>query len=112
MAAAMPMNTPYAKNPVVTCCSQSHGCPIVRVTTSENTETVNPIRHVPQSTISAASTGSSAAHFRCRWRRRTSGAWATRALLHLADHVEELHRVGTELLRELVLDRLGGLHEA
>ena len=31
----MPRNTPQAKNAVVTCCSHSHGAPIVRVTTSQ-----------------------------------------------------------------------------
>ena len=39
---------------------------MVRVTTSRSTETVKPMMLAPQSTINAASSGSSALHF--RWR--------------------------------------------
>src|ERR1051325_3588640 len=83
---------------------------MVRVTTSQRTANVNPAIDTPHSTMRTASTGSSAVHFRCRWRCRTSGV--TRRLLHLADHVEDLHRVRAQLLRELVLDGLRRLHEA
>src|SRR5262245_8224519 len=93
---------------------------------------------MPHSTMSAASTGSSAFHLRCRcstrtrWStinpsraraRRDSGGGpggppperivrSTAGLFHLADELEDLHGVRTELLRELVLDRLGRLHES
>ena len=38
VAVAMPMNTPQAKKPVVTSCSQSQGEPSSRVTTSRRTD--------------------------------------------------------------------------
>ena len=68
----MPMNTPQAKKPVVTSCSHSHGRPISRVTTSQNTESVKPAIDSPHRTISTPSSGSSAFHFRCEWRAMTS----------------------------------------
>ena len=66
VAAAMPTNTPHAKNAVVTCCSHSHGAPSVRVTTSQNTVSVNMKMHTPHRTISTASSTSNAFHL--RWR--------------------------------------------
>src|SRR5262245_56918457 len=141
----MPMNTPYAKKPVVTCWSHSQGYPIVRVTTSHSTERVNPVIETPHRTMSTASAGSRAFHLRCRWRSSTRTRWSTinpprssarwmrrrrrstgtaaavrcgsrpprrrERLLHLTNQLEDLHRVRAELLGELVLDRLGRLHE-
>src|SRR5262245_60795700 len=86
---------------------------MVRVTTSRNTDSVKPTMLTPHSTMSTASSGSSAFHLRCRWRCRTSARGSTGArLLGLADELEDLHRVRAELGRELVLDGLGRLHEA
>ena len=73
VAAAMPMKMPQAKKPVVTSCSQRNGSPSLRVTTSRKTEKVNPAMEIPQSTIRTCSSGSSAFHFRWRWRAITSG---------------------------------------
>ena len=44
---------PQAKKPVVTCCSQSHGSPMSRVTTSRSTEPVKPTIETPHRIISA-----------------------------------------------------------
>src|SRR5262245_22255505 len=137
VAAAIPMKTPQAKNPVVTSCSQRIGSPNVRVTTSTNTEKVNPAMETPQSTIRTCSSGSSACHFRWRWRAITSdglaknspqcqrqhsyGWWrigstdrtqATIGSFYVANELENLHGVRTELLGKLVLNRLGIGHEA
>src|SRR4051794_39190696 len=111
----MPMKTPQGKKPVVTCCSHSHGACSSRVTTSRNTEPVKPMIDTPHRTIRPASTGSSAFHFRCRWRGRTRlrlltgtrGRSAVRRSLHVANEVEDLDGVRPELLGEAVLDRLG-----
>src|SRR5262245_23101645 len=133
VAAAMPMNTPQAKKPVVTSCSQSHGAPSSRVTTSQNTESVNPKMDTPQSTMSSCSSGSSAFHFRWRWRSTTSESFKASSrsgkpratallapspvvdlagqLLYVANQLENLHRVGSELLGKLILDRGRGLDE-
>src|SRR5262245_34519211 len=117
----MPMNTPQAKNPVVTCCSHSHGAPISRVTTSRKTEPVKPMIDTPHSTINPASSGSSAFHLRWRWSWRTSDrllmttrTWQERwpGSLHVAHEAEDLDGVRAELLGELVLDGGGGLGEA
>src|SRR5882757_1487837 len=117
----MPMNTPQAKKPVVTCCSHSHGAPISRVTTSRNTEPVKPMINAPHSTIRPASSGSSAFHLRWRWRWRTRlrslttrirGTRGAGRLLHVAHELEDGHGVGSQFLGELVLDRLRGLGEA
>ena len=62
----MPMKTPQARNAVVTCCSHNQGVPRVRVTTSQNTASVNMKMHMPHNTISVASSLSKALHF--RWR--------------------------------------------
>src|SRR5215510_6496737 len=136
VATAIPMNTPQAKKPVVTSCSQRNGLPTVRVTTSRNTENVKPAMETPHSTIRTCSSGSSARHFRWRWRATTSGrlaksspkrqvacdgrrrfraaarAAATIGSFDVANEFENLHRVRTELLGELVLDWLGSCHEA
>ena len=66
----MPKNTPQAKNAVVTCCSHSQGVPIVRVTTSQPTASVNMKMHTPHITISTASSTSNDRHFKWRWRCR------------------------------------------
>src|SRR3954466_9857896 len=114
----MPMNTPQAKKPVVTCCSHSHGTCSSRVTTSRNTELVKPMIEAPHSTISPASTGSSAFHFRWRWRCRTRNALlmtrdgAAGRLLDVAHHLQDLDRVRPELLGKAVLDRCGVVGEA
>ena len=60
----MPINTPHAKNAVVTCCSHTHGVPITRVTTSQNTVSVNMKMQMPQPTINTASSQSKARHLR------------------------------------------------
>ena len=136
VATAIPMKTPQAKKPVVTSCSHRIGTPNVRVTTSRNTEKVNPAMEIPQSTIRTYSSGSNARHFRWRWRAITSGGLAKNPHSHVAchraaaisapppgghatigsfdvaDEFENLHRVRTELLGELVLNRLGISHEA
>src|SRR5262245_932681 len=136
VAAAMPMKTPQAKKPVVASCSQRIGTPAVRVTTSRNTEKVNPAMETPHSTIRTCSSGSRARHFRWWWRATTSGglaknspdvqmacdgrrrfraatqAAATIGSFDVANELENLHRVRTELLGELVLDWLGSCHEA
>jgi hypothetical protein len=70
VAAAMPMNTPQAKNAVVTCCSHSQGAPIVRVTTSHSTDNVNMPMQTPHRIIRIASSGSSHFHLSRRWRSR------------------------------------------
>src|SRR4051794_10748861 len=111
----MPMNTPQAKKPVVTCCSHSQGICSSRVTTSRNTEPVKPMIDTPHRTIRPASTGSSAFHLRCRWRGRTrlrilTGTRrrsAIRHSLHVANEFEDLDGVRAELLGKAVLDRLG-----
>ncbi len=63
-----------------TCCSHSHGAPISRVTTSRNTEPVNPTIDTQHRIISPASSGSSAFHLRWRWCWRTSERLLTRTL--------------------------------
>src|SRR5438552_16653022 len=136
----MPTKTPQAKSAVVTCCSHSQGAPSVRVTTSQNTVSVNMKMHTPHRTINTASSQSNARHLRCRWRWRISarksaiptpdpscGYRAMRrrrrferlrspmrmlGLLHVADELQELDRMRTELRRQLVLDRLRRLDEA
>src|SRR5437660_2692536 len=135
----MPMNTPHAKNAVVTCCSHSQGAPSVRVTTSQNTVSVNMKMHTPQRTINAASNQSNAFHFKWRWRCRikarksaisvvvqTSNEHKNPAgdarnappvgprneLLDVPNELEDLHRVRTELLCELILDWLRRFDEA
>src|SRR5436190_9173747 len=87
---------------------------MVRVTTSRKTDRVNPTMLTPHSTISVASSGSSAFHLRCRWRcnTRARGSTVAARLLDLANELEDLDRVRAQLGRELVLDGLGGLHEA
>ena len=74
VAVAMPMKTPQPKNPVVTNCSQRKGYLISRVSTSSKTEDVKPMIDMPQSTIRTCSSGSSAFHFRWRWRAITRRA--------------------------------------
>src|SRR4051812_33828866 len=108
------MKTPHAKKPVVTCWSHSHGAPIARVTTSHSTASVNIAMHTPHRTIRHASSTSNAGHFRwrCRCRTRARGSAMARALLHVADQLEQLDGMRAELGRELVLDRLRRLDEA
>src|ERR1700693_2746036 len=135
----MPRNTPQAKNAVVTCCNHSQGTPSVRVTTSQNTASVNMKMHTPHRIISTASSLSNAFHFKWRWRWRirarksaisalgrscgyqavrrrrrspASGPARMGGLLHITDELQELHRVRTELLGEFVLDRLCGFDES
>src|SRR3954451_7850451 len=133
----MPTKTPHAKKAVVTCCSQSHGWPSVRVSTSQNTASVNIAMQTPQRTISTASRESNAFHFRWRWRCRIRArkfairspaqppqkigaaavlepqdAPARALLLDVAHELQQLDGVRAELGRELILDRCGGLHEA
>ena len=62
----MPRNTPHAKNAVVTCCSHSHGAPMVRVITSQSTISVNMLMDTPHRIMSSASSGSNTFHF--SWR--------------------------------------------
>src|SRR5215470_6907280 len=112
------------KNVWVTSCSHSHGCPISRVTMSNNTVVEKPNSSTPQRIISAISSRSSACHL--RWRCRlssslsaicmmglTTGRRAERAmhsasasldrrLRHGHDQVLDLDRVRSELLGELV----------
>src|SRR6266567_4283637 len=87
---------------------------MVRVTTSRKTDSVNPTMLTPHSTISVASSGSSAVHLRCRWRcnTRARGSTVAARLPGLADELEDLDRVRPQLRRQLVLDGLSGLHEA
>src|SRR5579872_2672690 len=105
----------------VTSCSQSQGWPISRVNTSKKTEVVNPSRQIPQSAIRKRSTKSSARHLRWRWDCRTMSPVAfivpryppgRPGLLDRSDELQQLHRVRTEVARDLVLDRLGDLDEA
>src|SRR6188508_2251965 len=127
----MPMNTPQAKKPVVASCSHSHGLPISRVTTSQNTDRVKPAIDTPDKIMSRCSSGSSAFHFRWRWLAMTNDlngcplAAQTAALahhrprdspeselFHVAYELEDLDRMRPELLGELILDRLRRLYEA
>src|SRR5215813_10472070 len=130
----MPINTPQAKKPVVTSCSQSQGAPSSRVTTSQNTESVKPPIEIPHKTISKCSSGSSAFHLRWRWRSTTRDnvMGSTRACkmaatapvsavaryatvlrsLHVAHEFQDFHRVRSKFLGELVLDRLRRLGKA
>src|SRR5512135_2975978 len=101
------------KKVIVTSCSHSQGRPMVRVTTSHTTLTVNPVIATPQSTISTRSSGSSARHFRCRcdsWRRVAMARLPV--LFHAAHELEDLDRVRAEVLGELVLDGLAHRLEA
>src|SRR3954454_25388453 len=132
------MKTPHAKKTGVTCCSPSHGAPIVRVTTSQSTATVNMPMHTPHRIMRSASSGSNAFHLSCRWRSRTSArksamsvlirtvpdmnrpetriiappAVQNACLLHITDELQQLHGMRTELLRELILHGLRSLDEA
>src|SRR5262245_22347053 len=122
----MPKNTPHAKKAVVTCCSHNHGRPIVRVMTSQPTDSVNMKMHTPHSTISTASSTSNARHLRWRCGCRISARWSgiggggmralkggrPRDLLDVAHHLQDLDRMRAQLGGQLVLDRRGGLHEA
>src|SRR4051812_10648248 len=99
------------KKVMVTSCSHSHGWRSVRVTTTQMTVAVNPVMAMPHRTISASSSGSSARHFRWRLVCWTSEAMAA-ALLDVAHHVQDLDRVGAEILGELVLDGLAHRLEA
>src|SRR5262245_14141856 len=113
---------------------------MVRVVTSKNTASVNPNMQTPHRIIKRASSQSSAGHFRCRcrWmirarlvanslmsamiapsaRKRAVPSQAPPAvrlrfgLLNLADQIQQLHGVRTELLGELVLDGCRRLGEA
>src|SRR6185295_421401 len=101
------------KKVIVTSCSHSQGRPSMRVTMSQITVTVNPVMATPLSTISARSRPSSARHFRWRWDCRTSERMtASPALLDVADQPQDLHRVRSQFLGELVLDRLAHLLES
>src|SRR4051812_44442130 len=111
----MPTKTPQAKKAVVTCCSQSHGAPIERVSTSRKTASVNIVMHTPQRIIRPASSRSNAFHLSWRWRCSISArksAIEAGTLLELAHHLEQLDRVRPELGGELVLHRSRRLHEA
>src|SRR4026208_1364890 len=98
------------KKVMVTSCSHSQGRDSMRVTMSQVTVTVKPVIAMPQSTISARSKTSSARHFRWRCACRTSEM--AEALLDVAHQAQDLDRVGSELLRQLVLDRRADLLEA
>src|SRR3569832_2846215 len=98
------------KKVMVTSCSQSHGRPMVRVTTSHTTVSVKPVLATPHSTISARSSGSSQRHFRCRC-DSCSNATA-RDLLDAAHQLQDLHGVGPELAGDLVLEGLAHGFEA
>src|SRR5262245_57429815 len=130
VAVAIPIKTPQAKKPVVTSCSQSHGRPSSRVTTSQQTESVKPAIEIPHRIMRRCSSGSSALHFRWRWRGITRDSvtaaasartlWATAPIgavarrstdhklhsLYVADQFEDLHGMGAQLLGKLVLNRL------
>src|SRR5947209_19818818 len=106
------------KKALVTSCSQSHGRPIVRVTTSQKTVVTKQASAIPQAAISTRSTMSSAGNLRCRSRSATSqsaefiGAFRRGALFHRAHEGEHFHRMRPELLGELVVDRRGRRDEA
>src|SRR5690349_10696038 len=99
------------KKVMVTSCSQSSGRPSVRVAMSQTTVTVKPVSAIPQSTISARSSGSRKRHLRWRCSSRTR-AMASAALLYAAHQAEHLDRVRAEVHGDLVLHRCGDLLEA
>src|SRR5215467_11002103 len=113
----------------VTSCSHNHGTPSRRVTMSQQTERENPNSRAPQSIISTHSSGSSAFHFKWRWRCNTSrsampiGAPASRerpdasplrsrCLFDGNDRALDLVGVRAEVLCQLVQHRVGYLLEA
>src|SRR5262249_39792599 len=92
----------------VTSCSHSHGWCAGRVTTSQKTEVVKPSRQMPQSAIITRSTTSKLRHLRWRFASRTMlSPLMPRRLIDRSDQLQNLHRVGTEILRDLVLQWLG-----
>src|SRR3954470_14142725 len=99
------------KKVIVTSCSQSHGRPMERVTTSHVTVTVKPVIATPHSSISTRSSGSSGRHFRWLCVAWTSEGMAG-PLLNAAHQPEDLDRVRPEIIGELVLDRLADRFEA
>src|SRR5436190_16846531 len=103
----------------VTSCSHSHGRPISRVTTSQTTARLKQASVRPHSIIRSDSSQSSAGHFSCRWRCRTSDRSSDilptpmpAALFHRADQLLNLGGVGTEVLGHLHEIGLGDLDEA
>src|SRR5579863_4520865 len=56
----------------VTSCNHSQGWPMVRVAMSQTTESEKPKHRMPHNIISASSSQSSARHFRCCCRCKTS----------------------------------------
>src|SRR5436190_10637227 len=117
------------KNVWVTSCSHSQGWPIVRVTISKTTVVENPNSSSPQTIIRTSSRPSSARHFRWRCRSSTSlsamrmsstrqaaegreASLRRGRLLDGVDQVLDLHRMGTKLLREPLLQRRSGADEA
>src|SRR5476649_2637079 len=114
----------------VTSCSHSQGWPIVRVTTSQNTEVTKPARQRPPRIMVIRSSTSKQGHFkwRCACRtilcgsltaapsRRQKEAGKSRPLAALlrsspqlldgAREGQDLHRVRPELLGDLILQWL------
>src|SRR3954451_15943041 len=106
------------KSALVTSCSQSHGRPIVRVTTSKKTVVTKQASAMPQATINMRSRISNAGHLRWRSRSATSqsaesmDAVRREALFHGAYEREHFYRMRAKLLGKLVVDRCGCRDEA